>query len=810
MNVITRAWRYKPVRLASIIAGVTAATLFLLPGLRLGGGYTANRFLPHATCYLRDANLIWLNVIGDSLIAIAYLAISGILGYIVYRARHDIPFHWMFGAFGLFIVACGFTHVMGVITVWRPYYWLAADVKAVTAVASVATAVILPFTVPRVFAMIHDAKVADQNKRDLEIAHEKLKESEELKSQFFANVSHELRTPLSLIMGPIRQQLASATLTAEQRTNLEVVERNAGLLLQQVNNLLDLAKLEAGGLQLHYAPTNLAGLMRLVASYFEVLAADHDIEYVVEAPEALPAEVDTDKIQRVILNLLSNAFKFTPDGGSIRCTVDSEDGEAVIVIQDSGAGIPEHLREVVFERFRQIDGGSTRRTGGTGLGLAIVKEFVDLHGGSLDLDSSESGGTRIEVRLPLQAPPGTPVSEAPAELDPESGRADIDKLRSYAPSAETSSDERDASKPLVLVVEDNPDMNTFIAGSLRPEYRVATAFNGVDGIAQARSLRPDLIVSDIMMPRMSGDEMIEQLRQDPDLRDVPIVVLTAKADDQQRVELLEGSVQDHLTKPFQPEELLARVSGLIARRKETIDKLREMNASLERRVAERTEQVEEQAQQLRLLASDLSTTEQRERRRLAQGLHDHLQQLLVAAKLGLEHVALTASPEAHEHIGRVKDALEHSIQASRTITLELYPPVLYDRGLAAALAWAAAQAKRQHGLEVNISADPAANPADQDLQAFLFTSVKELLLNVVKHGQTNKVDVKMELADGMAAITVSDHGVGCDSDVLLTRRGSDGFGLFNIRERLSLLGGRMTVVSAPDKGCSIRIDYPLK
>jgi signal transduction histidine kinase len=809
MNVLHRAWRYRPFRLASIIAGATAATLFLLPGLRLGEGYTANRFLPHATCYLRDANLIWLNVIGDSLIAIAYLAISGILGYIVYRARHDIPFHWMFGAFGLFIVACGFTHVMGVITVWRPYYWLAADVKAVTAVASVATAVILPFTVPRVFAMIHDAKVADQNKRDLEAAHEKLKESEQLKSQFFANVSHELRTPLSLIMGPIRQQLASEALTPEQRANLEVAERNAGLLLQQVNNLLDLAKLEAGGLQLHYAPTDLAALLRLVASYFEVLATEQDIEYLVEAPEGLSADVDAEKIQRVILNLLSNAFKFTPDGGTIRCTVGSEDGEAVIVIEDSGEGIPEHLRDVVFERFRQIDGGSTRRTGGTGLGLAIVKEFVDLHHGSLSVGTSDAGGTRIEVRLPLQAPPDARIDDTPAELDFEAGRAVLDKLRSYAPGGMTASDEQEASKPLVLVVEDNPDMNTFIAGSLRPRYRVATAFNGIDGLAQARRLSPDLIVSDIMMPRMSGDEMIEKLRQDPEVRDIPVIVLTAKADDEQRVRLLEESVQDHVTKPFQPDELLARVSGLIARRRDTIEQLREMNASLERRVAERTEQVEEQTHQLRLLATELSVAEQRERRRLAQGLHDHLQQLLVAAKLGLEHVALSATPDTHEHIERVKDALEHSIQASRTITLELYPPVLYDRGLAAALEWTASQAKKQHGLDVRISADPAANPPDQDLQAFLFTSVKELLMNVVKHAQTSAAEVTMERNGEMATITVSDQGRGCHPDLLLTRRDSEGFGLFIIRERLSVLGGSMTVECASEKGCTIRIEYPL-
>jgi signal transduction histidine kinase len=808
MSVIKRAWGYGPFRWGAIIAGVTAATLLLLPGLHFGD-YSANRFLPHATCYLRNPELIWLNVISDALIAAAYLTISGTLGYIVYKARHDIPFHWMFAAFGLFIVTCGFTHVMSVITVWRPYYWLAGDVKAITAVASVATAVVLPITVPRVFAMIRDAKVSEQRKIELVAAHEKLKESDELKSQFFANVSHELRTPLSLILGPIRRQLASADLTEEERRELEVVERNAGLLLQQVNNLLDLARIEARSMEPHYAPADLAQITRLVASNFDVLASEQGIAYEVATPQSLPAEVDSDKVQRVLLNLLSNAFKFTPEGGQIRCTLHEQGDEAVLVVEDSGPGIPEPLREAVLERFRQVEGGASRRVGGTGLGLSIVKEFVDLHGGTLVLGDSEAGGARIEVRLPRQAPAGAEVAEAERPSEEVAGQQAVDEIRTYRPAEPVAPEAEIDGRPLVLVVEDNPDMNDFVARTLGTRYRVATAFDGRDGLEQARDLLPDLIVSDIMMPHMTGDEMITALRADPDLREVPVIVLTAKADDDQRVHLLEEHVQDHITKPFQPDELMARASGLVRRRRETVEKLRAMNASLERRVQERTWQLQQQSDHLRRLAAELSATEQRERRKLAQVLHDHLQQMLVAARLGVEHASAISTPAASDLLARVSKTLDDSIAAARNVTLELYPPVLYDRGLAAALEWLGRHIQQQHWIEVQVHVDPAAEPADTDVQAFLFSAVQELLLNVVKHARSVRAHITMEKADDAVVIAVEDEGIGCNPETLLQSGQDQGFGLFNIRERLHVLGGHITIEVQQGHGCHIRIECPL-
>src|SRR3954454_7375088 len=225
-----------------------------------------------------------------------------------------------------------------------------------------------------------EAQVARQNE-ELRRLYERLRDFERLKTQFFANVSHELRTPLFLILGPGRRRLEAGGLTDEGRHDLEVVERNARTLLRHVNDLLDLSKLEAGQMEAHLAGVDLARLTRFVASHFEVLAEERAVRFSVEAPESLPAWVDPPKVQRILLNLLSNAFKFTPQGGAVRLRLRREGGRAVFTVEDTGPGVPPAQREAIFERFRQVEGGTNRRHGGTGLALAIVKEFVGLHGG---------------------------------------------------------------------------------------------------------------------------------------------------------------------------------------------------------------------------------------------------------------------------------------------------------------------------------------------------------------------------------------------------------------------------------------------
>lgn len=407
---------------------------------------------------------------------------------------------------------------------------------------------------------------------ELKNLYEKAKEVDEIKSRFFANVSHELRTPLALILGPVEKRLKMTDLAEKERHEMEVVRHNARLLLKHVNNLLDVARVEAGRMTLRYAEADFARLVRFVAYCFESVAEERKIRFTVEAPERMPAQVDPEKCQRILLNLLSNAVKFTEEGGAVSVSLRPDDRRAVIVVQDTGPGIPDEMREAVFERFRQLESGGAHSPG-TGLGLAIVKEFVALHGGEVAVEEAPGGGALFRVELPLTAPAGVAVQPEPAAPDQDSAMLEAEGLPArVAPAAETRAA---ADAPLILLVEDNPEMNDFLTDTLGRVYRVVSAFDGEDGLHKALEIHPDLIVSDVMMPRMSGDQMAAALREHPETEDTPIILVTARADDAFRVSMLKKGVQGYFIKPFAADELMARIGGLIAERRRKEALLRE-------------------------------------------------------------------------------------------------------------------------------------------------------------------------------------------------------------------------------------------
>ncbi|QRK08849.1 PAS domain S-box protein [Archangium violaceum] len=420
-----------------------------------------------------------------------------------------------------------------------------------------------------------EAELARKN-QELEQLLSRVRELDELKSQLFANVSHELRTPLTLILGPADALLARGhNLTEPQRRDVAVMRRNAATLLKHVNDLLDISRLDAGKMTLSYAEADLAWLVRKMAGLFEALAPQRRISFVVDVPERLLAQVDVEKLERVVLNLLSNAFKFTPEGGRIKLSLrETLEGRALLSVQDSGPGVRPELRASIFERFRQGEGGTTRQFGGTGLGLSIVRDFVELHGGLVSVTDAPGGGALFLVVMPRRAPEGVRVRELPAPeeeaLQAEMAlRGTLDELISLSGTharAEARSVEEQGrgDRPRVLVVEDNPELNRFLVETLRDEYRVTTAFDGMEGLEKATTLAPDLILTDIMMPRMSGDALVAALRELPALAQVPIIVLSAKADDALRLKLLNGGAQDYVVKPFSAEDVLARVKNLVS------------------------------------------------------------------------------------------------------------------------------------------------------------------------------------------------------------------------------------------------------
>lgn len=411
-----------------------------------------------------------------------------------------------------------------------------------------------------------EAEIARKNE-ELQKLLDKIRHLDELKSDFLANISHELRTPLALILGPTESILATgANLTELQRRDLGVIHRNAATLLKHVNDLLDLAKLDAGKMTVNYARVDLARAVRTIAAHFDALASQRSLSYVITTPDTLEAEVDPEKFDCILLNLLSNAFKFTPARGRIRCALELSGKDRLLLsVQDSGSGVTPEMHATIFDRFRQAQGGTTREFGGTGLGLAIAKGFVDLHGGTIVTLDAPGGGALFQVEIPLCAPQGTYVRYAEAPLAPgEDGvvvNCAIEELQRIADDA--SAQPRSPDRPLVLVAEDNAEMQRFIAEVLGGEYRVVAAADGAEALERALAEPPDLVVTDLMMPKLGGDRLVGEMRACPSLLHVPVLVLSAKADEALRLKLLSESVQDYVTKPFSPHELRARVRNLV-------------------------------------------------------------------------------------------------------------------------------------------------------------------------------------------------------------------------------------------------------
>lgn len=839
------------------ILAVALGLMLLWPGL-WKNLLVANGFIPHGHCYLWKRELVSLHLVSDILIGISYVAISATLAYLVYKARRDIPFDWVLLAFGAFIVACGATHFMEVWTLWTPTYWLAGEIKLITAVASVTTALVLPPLVPQVLVVLETAKVAEQRKlnlesakKELETLYEKLKEVDELKTQFFANVSHELRTPLTLILGPTKKLLASDAIAPQQRHDLEVVDSNARILLKHVNDLLDISKLEANKMSICYAEVDLAQLVRLLAANFNALAQEQKIAFAVETPPLLLAQIDPEKIQRVLLNLLSNAFKFTPPSGRVRCVVSevikAEENNlcpmprwALIAVEDSGKGVPPELREVIFERFRQGEGGSTRRFGGTGLGLAIVKEFVALHGGRIEVGESAEGGARFSIELPLVAPKDVLVSGVTADIDnvEETSYPVLDQLhqsQSSAVSFETD------NLPLVLVVEDNQHMNQFIVEALSDRYRVASAFNGQEGLELAEQLLPDLIVSDMMMPQMSGSSLLREVRNRHSLDSIPFVVLTAKADDALRVKLLQTGAQDYLMKPFSIEELRSRIGNLVAM-KRTRDLLQHELDSQTQDLAALASELANSKRELQKLAWEAQQANQMKDEFLA--VLSHELRTPINAILGWAQLLRTrqmneaTKAKALETIERnarmqtqmIEDLLDVSRIIRGKLQLKLSPVNLKSVIDAAIDTLRPAAAAKAIQLETDLDNSMGAIFGDSDrLQQIVWNLLSNALKFTREGGQ---VSVRLEKSQienlpseiTYAQIQVSDNGIGIEPNFLpyvfdrfrqadssYTRsHGGLGLGLAIVRNLVELHGGTVSASSNGEgQGATFIVKLPI-
>ncbi|HEX6027037.1 MAG TPA: SpoIIE family protein phosphatase [Solirubrobacter sp.] len=410
---------------------------------------------------------------------------------------------------------------------------------------------------------------------------EKLLELDQAKTAFFTNVSHELRTPLTLLLGPAEDALTdpNARLPAVQRERVERILRNAQRLLKLVNTLLDFSRLQSGRLDASFAPVDLARYTAELASMFESAMERAGLTLEIDCPPLPQAvHVDAEMWAKIVMNLLSNALKFTFAGG-VTVRLRADDGVAQLTVSDTGIGIDEADQARLFERFHRVVGARSRSHEGTGIGLALVAELAELHGGTVALESAPDQGSSFSVRVPFgtdHLPPDQLAGDGAAEGAEHYAEGFVAEALRWLDPEDGRRQEAEGDRPRVLVVDDNADMRDYIASLLSGRYGVQTAADGAIALELARRDPPALVVTDVMMPNLDGFGLLAALQADPATTDIPVIMVSARAGEEGTIEGLEAGADDYLIKPFAARELLARVQANIEldRARRTRDALR--------------------------------------------------------------------------------------------------------------------------------------------------------------------------------------------------------------------------------------------
>ena len=405
---------------------------------------------------------------------------------------------------------------------------------------------------------------------------EALAEIDRAKTTFFSNVSHEFRTPLTLLLGPLEELLSETEMGGQARQQAEIAHRNGIRLLRLVNSLLDFSRIEAGRAKATYVPMDIVELTREIASSFRSALEKANLQLTLNSePLAEPLFVDPDMWEKILLNLISNAFKFTFEGGvSIRVARSADGKSAEVSVTDTGIGIAAHELPKLFERFHRVEGAKGRSFEGSGIGLALVQELVKLHGGSITLQSEPNSGTTFALRLPFGSAhlPQEHVREGASTHRSENAQAFVAEALRWLPrealpdsgdvasSGKATSAKRAGSGKRIVLADDNADMRDYVRRLLLAEdYQVDAVENGEAALQAARTRHCDLILTDVMMPVMDGFEVLQAVRRDASLSGTPVVLLSARAGEEAKIEGLDAGADDYLTKPFAARELLARV-----------------------------------------------------------------------------------------------------------------------------------------------------------------------------------------------------------------------------------------------------------
>lgn len=397
---------------------------------------------------------------------------------------------------------------------------------------------------------------------------EALAEIDKAKTTFFSNISHEFRTPLTLLLSPIEDLLNDHAMDGEKKNKVEVAYRNAHRMQKLVNLLLDFSRIEAGRMDASFSQVDLAAVTQDLASNFRAAVEKAGMQLIVEAePIEKPVFVDVDMWEKIVLNLLSNAFKYS-EQGFIKIRISQRDDYAQLIVEDTGVGIPESEIDNIFKRFHRVQNSKGRSQEGTGIGLAMVKELVRLHHGSISVESKLGKGSVFKISIPTgKGHLNGNVRQTPSTRPTNNTEVYIEEATQWlqeAAPAEIAETNAATKKHTILLADDNADMRNYVSRLLLPHYRVLVAKDGEEAYSLALKLQPDLVLSDIMMPKLDGFGLITKLKSTLSTRNIPIIFLSARAGDEAKIEGLNAGANDYLVKPFSSRELIARVASQIS------------------------------------------------------------------------------------------------------------------------------------------------------------------------------------------------------------------------------------------------------
>lgn len=694
----------------------------------------------------------------------------------------------------------------------------------------------------QVSVSIRNAQAYEEERRRAET----LAELDRAKTMFFSNVSHEFRTPLALMLGPAEDALADTEqpLPPQQRQRIEVLHRNSLRLLKLVNTLLDFSRIESGRIQAVYEPTDLATFTAELASVFRSAIERVDLHLVVDCPPLPePVYVNREMWEKIVLNLLSNAFKFTFEG-RITVTLRWCQDTVELAVRDTGTGIPAEEMPHLFERFHRVQGARGRTYEGSGIGLSLVQELVRLHGGSIHVASVLGEGSTFTVSLPTgsahlpndrirasrRMPTSTALGAAPYVEEVLRWLPEEDTQTPTGGDTENGAQGLPASPPVcvsafsspstarILIADDNADMRDYLKRLLQADYEVEAVADGAAALAVIRQRPPDLVLSDVMMPKLDGIQLLWELRTDLQTREVPIILLSARAGEEARVEGLETGADDYLFKPFSARELLARVRATLE-----ISRLRKQAE------AERAERIREQAARAEAEAANRMKDEFLQV--LSHEIRTPLNGMLGWAQM-LKQGRLDSNTT-----NRALDAIERNAKAqaqliddlmdvSRIIRGELrldLRPVSLNSVIVTAVETVLPTAKAK-AIQIETMLNPAASSVSGDASR-LQQVVLNLLTNAIKFTpKGGRVEVWLEPVDSLAQIQVKDTGNGIRADFLpyiferfrqadssTTRsHGGLGLGLAIVRHLVELHGGTVQAASpGSGQGATFTVQLPL-